>query len=380
MLSPAPGDGCATLRDVRALEDVPSVAFVGLGYATRALHLPATRAAAARPAGGTDPDPARRAAFTAATGTPAFATLDELLERTRPDVVVVATPPASHAQVCVQVLDAGANVLCEKPFVETVEQADEVLAAAARTGGAVAVNHEFRYMPIFAALRGAVGQERSGQAVFLSCVQFMDLAPWEEAVPWRAAMPHRSLFEGGIHIVDLVHMVLGRGPRRVTAHVSSGLDTSRVADAIHLVTLDHGDGVLAQITIDRLCRAGTRYVDIRVDCERESLRASYGGRALLQVGVKRGERPGVRLDVGLEGLAWAERGRRRRVLARNPRRSAARATGALHADVYDHWRRGEQPPTSALTARETLRTVRAAYASAASGVQQVLEPAPAAHA
>lgn len=357
---------------MRTLPDQPAVAFVGLGYATGALHLPGAVAAGARPVGGMDPDEARRAAFAASTGAPAFASVRAMLELTRPDLVVVATPPSSHAEVCVQVLEHGAHVMCEKPFVETLDQADQVLAAAARTGAGVAVNHEFRYMPIFSVLKRTVGQEHTGRAVFLSCVQFMDLAPWEEPVPWRAAMPHRSLFEGGIHIVDLVHMLLGRTPMAVTAQVSSGLDPSRRADAIHLVTLDYGDGVLAQITIDRLCRAGTRYVDIRVDCEHESLRASYGGRALLQIGVKRGERPGIRLDLGLEGLAWAERGLRRRVLARNPRRSATRATSALHRDVYAHWRRGEQPPTSAVTARETLRVVRAAYASAETGERQLL--------
>lgn len=346
--------------------------FVGLGYATEALHLPGARAAGGLPAGGVDTDPARREAFTASTGAPCFSSLGEMLEAVSPEVVVIATPPDSHAELCVQALEGGAFVLCEKPFVETLAQADSVLEAAARTGLGVAVNHEFRYMPIFSALQQTVGRPDTGRAVFLSCVQFMDLAPWEEAVPWRAAMPHRSLFEGGVHLVDLLHMLVGRLPLTVDAHVSAGLDPQRTSDAIHLVTLDYGGGLLAQITIDRLCKAGTRYVDLRVDCEQESLRASYGGRAFLQVGVKRAERPGVRLDIGLEGMAWAERGLTRRVLARNPRRAAARATGALHADVYEHWRRGTEPPTSAATARQTLEVIAACYASAAAGERRAV--------
>ena len=73
-------------------------AFVGLGRATRLYHVPAVRALAdAAAVGGADPSEQQRAAWSAETGTPAFATLEELLERTSPEVVVVATPPASHA-------------------------------------------------------------------------------------------------------------------------------------------------------------------------------------------------------------------------------------------------------------------------------------------
>ncbi|MGH2627646.1 MAG: Gfo/Idh/MocA family protein [Anaerolineales bacterium] len=350
--------------------------FVGLGFATRCLHLPAVRALPnGVGVGGVDSDPGRQAEWARLDAGPVFSSLPELLDRGKPDVVVIATPPDSHASLCLTALDAGVDVVCEKPFVETRAQAEEVLAAARRAGRWVAVNHEFRYMPIFAAVAREVGRPGVGRAVFLHCTQFMDLAPWEEKVAWRAAMPDRSLFEGGVHLIDLLHLIAGRLPRRVSAMASSGLDPEKHADAIHLVTLDYGDGLLGQITIDRLCRAGTRYADLQVDCEQASLRASYGGRAYLQVGAKRGERPGVRLDIGLEGLAWAERGLRREVLARNPRRATPRATQALYAAACAAFERNQEPPTSARIAADTLLVVEAAYRSAKSGVQVGLVPA-----
>ena len=361
---------------MRSLPSPPRVGFVGLGYATTALHVPALRSLVGGPGGlvgelvgGAESDPGRRAAWLSHEAGPAYPSLTALLEEGRPDVVVIATPPDSHAALCIEALDAGANVICEKPFVSTLAEADSVLAAAARAGGAVAVNQEFRYMPIFSVLPRTIGRIKVGRAVFLSCVQFMDLAPWEEDVPWRAAMPHRSLFEGGVHLIDLMHTVALRLPRSVSAHTSSGLDASRNADAIHLLTLDYGDGLLGQVTIDRLCKAGTRYVDLRVDCEEASLRSSYGGRAFVQAGVKRAERPGIRLDFGLEGLAWSECGLRRRVLARNPRHAAARATADLYRDVLLAWRRGDEPPTAARTARQTLSIIDASYRSAESGTR-----------
>ena len=95
----------------------------------------------------------------------------------------------------------------------------------------------------------------------------------------------------------------------------AGLDRTRAADAIHLVLLEFPGGALGQITIDRLCKAGTRYVELRADCEHASLRASYGGRALFQAGLKRAERPGIRLVYGLGGVAWIERGTSRKTIA-----------------------------------------------------------------
>ena len=342
--------------------------FVGLGFASQALHLPALRGLPGLvPVGGVDNAPARQREWEALDAGPVYASLAELLERGQPDVVVVAVPPHLHADMCVQALEAGAHVICEKPFVETDEQAERVLEAAGRNGRRVAVNHEFRYMPIFEKIPATVARPDIGRPVFLHATQFMDLAPWDEKVPWRAAMPDRSLFEGGVHIVDVLHMIAGRLPVSVSAMTSSGLDPSRHADAVHLVTLDYGGGLLGQITINRLCQAGTRYVDLRVDCEHASVCASYGGRALLQVGVKRAERPGVRLDFGPEGLAWIERGLARRTLARNPRGATVKATRGLYAATVDALRRGKEPPTSASIARETLRVIEASYRSARTG-------------
>jgi predicted dehydrogenase len=348
--------------------------FVGLGFATRWLHLPAVRGLAGCVAvGGVDTVESRQEEWAGADGGPVFRSLEELLEQARPDIVVVATPPESHAQLCVSALEAGAHVICEKPFVSSVAEADRVLEVARANGRRVAVNHEFRYMPIFAAVPSQAGRADVGRPVFLHCTQFMDLPPWKEEVPWRAAMPDRSLFEGGVHLVDLFHMIVGRVPESVFAKTSSGLDLDRRADAIHLVTLDYGDGLLGQITIDRLCRAGTRYVDLRVDCEEASIRSSYGGRAFVRLGLKRAERPGIRVDIGPEGLAWIERGLQRKVVARNARRATQKATQALYSEAVEAFRRDEEPPTTAHIARETMRIIEAAYRSARTGAPVSLD-------
>jgi predicted dehydrogenase len=240
----------------------------------------------------------------------------------------------------------------------------------------VAVNHEFREKPIFKALKEKIGAPEVGRLAFCQIWQLMDLAPWDEPVAWRAAMPNRTLFEGGVHLVDLLLVLFGERPTAVYARRSSGLDQSRQADAIHLVTFEFPGGRLAQLTIDRLCPAGTRYVELRADCEQESLRASEGGRALLRAGMKRAQRTGIRLDFALGGLAWAERGTTRRTLAKAKRDAGRHATAALIKQIDSSLRQGEEPPSSGREARDVLAVIEAAYRSAASGERVTLDWAP----
>ncbi len=350
------------------------IAIIGLGWAARAFNLPALRVQdSAQLVGGYDGAQPQRESWERETGIPAFASLDALFERTAPEVVVVATPPQSHAELCVQALEAGAHVICEKPFVMDLDEADRVLAAAEAASRHVAVNHEFREKPIFRAVLDRIGSREAGRLAFAQIWQLMDLAPWDEPVPWRAAMPNRTLFEGGVHLVDLMLQVFGERPAGVYARHSSGLETERRADAVHLVTLDFPGGRLGQITIDRLCPAGTRYVEVRADCERASLRASEGGRAVLQVGKKRAERTGARVDFGAGGLAWMEVGLKRTTLARNPRNPGADGTTRLYRRIAAALARGEEPPASAREARDVLAVVEAAYRSADTGRRE--EPA-----
>ncbi len=346
------------------------VGFAGLGWAAREFHLvPLRKIPGVEVVGGFDLTPEQRASWSAECGLPAYESFEQLAAEGRPELLIVATPPNSHAELCIAGVEAGMHVFCEKPFVMDVAEADRVIAAAAAHDRHVSVNHEFREKPIFRAVKDHIDTPDTGRLVFCQIWQLMDLAPWDEPVAWRAAMPDRALFEGGVHLIDLLLMIAGERPTAVYARRSSGLDTTRKADAIHLVTAEFPGGRLAQITIDRLCPAGTRYVEIRADCERASLRASLGGRALVQVGKKRAEKTGVRVDFGTGGIAWMERGEDRTTLARNPRNAGQHATGLLLQRIIAAIEAGGDPPSGAENARDVLAIIEAAYKSSATGLR-----------
>jgi predicted dehydrogenase len=352
--------------------------FVGLGWAARGFHVPALgQVPGAVVVGGCDSSSRQLPSWEKETGTPAYGSLDALFANGKPDVVIVATPPDSHTDLCLAALERGAHVICEKPFVPTVDDADRVLAAAEEAGLRVAVNHEFREKPIFKALEERIDSEQAGRLVFCQVWQVMDLAPWDEPVAWRAAMPDRALFEGGVHLVDLLVFLVGALPEAVYARHSSGLDPARGADAINLVTLEFPGNRLAQLTIDRLSPAATRYVEVRADCERESLRASLGGRAFARIGMKRAERTGIHFELASGGLAWVEKGTSRETLARAKRRTGMRATAELFKRIAAALEEGREPPSSGREARDVLAVIEAAYRSAATGERVELDWTPA---
>ena len=99
----------------------------------------------------------------------AFAETDELLAQEL-DVVVVATPHPSHAELTIAAFETGAHVLCEKPLAPEVREADAMIAAADRTGRLLGVCFQQRFRPVIAAARRLVDEGRLGTFVRASIV------------------------------------------------------------------------------------------------------------------------------------------------------------------------------------------------------------------
>ena len=349
------------------------VAVVGLGEAAWKIHLPAiARLPELKLVGACDPDPEARERYRRSRlGGHASSDAPSLLADTRPDWAVVVTPPSTHLSLCLAALDAGCNVFCEKPFTVNVEEADRVLAAAERAGRVVVVNHEFPRMPIFEALIAEVGSARFGRPLFLQVWETMHYPPQEER-GWRST--GTTMREFGTHVVDLAMTIFGAAPERVYARMPDPTGVPG-ADPIDVVTLDFPGERTACIVIDRVSRGVRRYLDLRLDGEAASVRASIGGRAALRFWLPPGKRlPRVRFELAAGGQAWIENGDRRRVLARNPLDAFADATAKHFREAVEAVAAGRVPAGSGTTARGVVAVVAAAYESARLGQPVVPNP------
>jgi predicted dehydrogenase len=349
------------------------VALVGLGNAGYTLHLPALSGIPdATVVGACDVDTARRDRAAGRWKVPVFDDFGAMLQTATPEVVVVGTPPDTHADYCVRAFRAGAHVICEKPFVPTLAEADRVLAAAAGAGRSIAFNHEFREMPIFRAIRGEIERIGRDDLVFAQIWQLMDLPPWAEP-GWRGQLLQRTLHEAGVHLVDLLLAMFGEQPEAVQAAISTGGLREEQTDAVALVTLHFSRGRLAQIVQNRLCKGDWQYFEVRADTARASLRASFGGRARLSAGLCRSVKPHLRFECGTSGMAWREEGTRRTVLARNGKDPGIVATREIIARSLVAFRDGTRPPVDGAEARRVLEVIAACYESAATGRRVALD-------
>ena len=119
------------------------VAFIGTGQMA-GQHLAAMRRTGLPSVvvGVFDRAAGRAAAFAAAAGTQAYASMDALFEEARPDVVHVCTPPAAHLDSAMPALDAGAHVYVEKPFALRTGDARALLETARERGRLVCAGHQ----------------------------------------------------------------------------------------------------------------------------------------------------------------------------------------------------------------------------------------------
>lgn len=339
------------------------------------LHLPALSSIpAATVVGACDLDAGRRDRASARWKVPVFTDFDEMLERARPEVVVVATPPEHHVDACLRVLDAGAHVICEKPFATTIADGRRILDAAKSAGRRVALNFEFREMGIAGAVLERIGKPGVGPLHFAHVWQSMDLPPWKEP-GWRGQLSRGVLFEAGVHLVDYALALFGERPLSVWATMSTCGVREERTDSIALVTIEFSGGRMAQVTQNRLSPGDTRYFEVSADCAEATLRGSFGGRARISMGMLRSPKPHVRVEYGPAGIAWEEKGASRRIFARNPKDAGMHATKRLLEKTLVAFSTGADAPASGEIGLLGLEVLAACYHSADTGMRVNLDAA-----
>jgi len=105
-----------------------------------------------------DVDHARAESVAARHGCQAFPHLRDVVESV--DAVSVAVPTVDHHRVARALLDAGKDVLVEKPIAATLAEADDLIAAAGERGALLQVGHVERFNPVTDVLRAESGRAR----------------------------------------------------------------------------------------------------------------------------------------------------------------------------------------------------------------------------
>jgi predicted dehydrogenase len=105
---------------------------------------------------------AERARSMIGSTAPLYADFDLMMAELSPDLVIVCTPDDTHDDIIVRALEAGADVISEKPLTTTREKIARIREAEARTGRRVDVSFNYRFAPTASRIKelieeGAIG-------------------------------------------------------------------------------------------------------------------------------------------------------------------------------------------------------------------------------
>ncbi|HEX2833628.1 MAG TPA: Gfo/Idh/MocA family oxidoreductase [Thermoanaerobaculia bacterium] len=155
---------------------------------------------------------------------------------------VIATPTTSHFEVASQLLDAGCDVMIEKPITTTIEEARELIALAASHERIIQVGHVERYNPAIVAVADLVANAR-----YVECERLGVFVP--------RSLDVDVLLDLMIHDLNLVQSLLRQN---VVAIQAVGVPVLTDKVDITNVRLELENGAVANLTASRVSQDRVR--------------------------------------------------------------------------------------------------------------------------
>lgn len=175
-----------------------------------------------------DPIPARRKAIRDVAGNPEmllFRDDHEILSQPKlADVMLIGTQDAYHKEPCMRAMEAGYDILLEKPIANRLDEVLELAAAAKRLNRRVLVCHVLRYSPFYRAVKEIVDSGELGDLMSISAREGVE--PWHQAHSfvrghWAAVESSSPMILAkACHDMDIIHWLVGRDCRSVSSYGS----------------------------------------------------------------------------------------------------------------------------------------------------------------
>jgi len=142
-----------------------------------------------------------------------YYSIDDLLEGEKDlDLVSICTPNGLHAEHSIKALEAGNNVLCEKPMAISVEDCEKMIHMAEQSNKRLFIVKQNRFNPPIQALKNAIDQGKLGNIlnVHLSCFWNRN-EDYYKSSDWKGSkdLDGGTLFTQFSHFIDLLYWLVG---------------------------------------------------------------------------------------------------------------------------------------------------------------------------
>jgi predicted dehydrogenase len=259
---------------LRVRRDTVPIVLVGVGVRGRMWARVLAAEPGVRVVGYIDPDPAARAWVRETFGpeAPCFTDSTEALQAVDAALAVVATPPMERLPLCVTLLDAGCDLLVEKPL--TIDIADAVAVAdyAERKGRRCFVAMNFRYAATTTAARRLLSRGDLGPPGMAHITYWRNRNGEARGLnKYPLTMDQPLLWEQSVHHLDLVRFVYNTEVAAVTAMTSNPPWSMYAGDATVCATLTLTNGMTVQYTGTWAARTAHDRFHWRTDCAHGAL-------------------------------------------------------------------------------------------------------------
>jgi predicted dehydrogenase len=174
-----------------------------------------------------------------------YTDFDKMISEAKLDAVSIALPTPMHAEFAIKALEAGLNVLCEKPMASNVKECDRMIAAAEATGKILQVGHCIRFWPEYAKTKEIIDSGEYGKVKAASFRRLGSLPTWS-CDNWMmdGGKSGGALMDLHIHDSDFIQYVFGM-PRVVYSRCTNGpsgdcdhIATQYIYDDNHVITAE----------------------------------------------------------------------------------------------------------------------------------------------
>ena len=146
-------------------------------------------------------------------GEKCFASFEDAFENTSPGALLNVTPPGFHRELSIKALDAGLDVIVEKPLSDNMRDAREIVSYAEEKGRKLMVSQNYRYRSGPRTIRKLIEEGAAGEISY-AVVNFQKGPRFEG---FRIEMDYPLLIDMSIHHFDLMRYLTGKNPVSIYA-------------------------------------------------------------------------------------------------------------------------------------------------------------------
>lgn len=148
----------------------------------------------------------------------------EMLRKETPDLVAICTESGNHAEIAIEVINFGCNVIIEKPIALSLEDADKIIMASKRNNVKVSSCHQNRFNKSIQKINSAIEENKFGKLFYGTAhirwnrgKQYYDQAKWRGT--W--AQDGGALMNQCIHNIDILRWMMNSDIEEVYAYTDN---------------------------------------------------------------------------------------------------------------------------------------------------------------